>query len=286
MNHHLFRQALIEASKVRAELDYSMFQPINIFDTCKDLGVTVRFVDINMEGMYVEQESGKNPTILISNQRPFSRRCFTCAHELGHHRFGHGTRLDTIAEDQHQSAYNEEELLVDSFAGALLMPVAGIQAEFSKRNLNPNNATPVYFYSIASVFGVGYKTLLLHCRVNDLISRSKEASLSKFSPSKILENIVGPLSQKPHFKIFESHYSSTVIDVEVSNFLIMPHGTVIEGNHLEHYKETPSQIIYKALMPGIVRAYDSYSRNGVFIRIQKKDYVGLAENRHLEIIEP
>jgi len=286
MNHqHLFRQALVEASKVRAELDYSMFQPINIFDACRDLGVTVRFVNINMEGMYIKQESGRNPTILVSNQRPLPRRSFTCAHELGHHRFGHGTRLDTIKEDQQQSEYNEEELLVDSFAGALLIPVAGIQAEFAKRKLNPTNATPIDFYSIASVFGVGYRTLLLHCRVNNLISMSREISLSKFTPSKILEKIVGAPTHKTHFKIFESHSTSTVIDIEVSNLLIMPYGTSIEGKHLEQFQETSAYSFFKALMPGIVRAYDSNSQNGVFIRIQKMDYEGLAENRHLEIIE-
>ena len=286
MNRHIFRQALVEASKVRAELNYSMFQPINIFDTCTDLGVTVRFVDINMEGMYVEQESGKNPTILISNQRPFARRCFTCAHELGHHRFGHGTRLDIIKEDEHQSEYSEEELLVDSFAGALLMPVAGLKAEFVRRKLNTNNATSVDFFSIASKFGVGYRTLLLHCRVNNLISRSVEINLSRFTPSKILQEIVGQLSQKTHFKIVENHYSCTVIDVEVSNLIIMPQGTLVEGNHLEFFKETPTKIVFKAVRPGIVRAYDSNAQSGVFVRVQKNDYQGLAEYRHLEKVKP
>ena len=100
-----------------------------------------------------------------------------------------------------------------------------------------------------------------------------------------MEEIIGTPSHKTHFKIFESHNTLTVVDIEVSNFLIMPHGTSIEGKHLEQYQKISGYTIYKALMPEIVRAYDSNSQNGVFVRIQKRDYEGLAENRHLEIIE-
>lgn len=109
----------------------SSLQPVNIFDVCQTLEVTVRFVDINLEGMYFSTESRISPTTIISNKRPLQRRMFTCAHELGHHLFGHGTKVDSM--DEHSAAsscYNSEERFVDTFAEVLLIPVAGVQNEF------------------------------------------------------------------------------------------------------------------------------------------------------------
>jgi hypothetical protein len=55
-------------------------------------GVTVRFNNINMEGMY---QRGAPPRIHLSARRPLSRRTYNCAHELGHHVFGHGSSIET-----------------------------------------------------------------------------------------------------------------------------------------------------------------------------------------------
>lgn len=282
MDRQLFTSAVREADKVRMELGLSMFEPINIFDICTEMNLTVRFVDINMEGMYVGQEADNHPTIIISNQRPYPRRCFTCAHEFGHHRFGHGTRLDALSEQNHLSSDRRDELLVDSFAGALLMPVAGIQAEFAKRDLEPNQASPLQFYVISSIFGTGYQTLILHCRVNGLISSAKEKSLLKYSPSQILATITGSNIPKTHFKVLDDHTTLPVLDLEVSNYVLLPSKFTIEGDHLDKLKETKTGNVYTASKPGIVRAFASNSAQSFFIRIQKSGYVGLAENRHLE----
>ncbi len=130
----LFKNALLKADQVRMKLRLNMFDPVNIFDVCTNLEIAVRFVDVSMEGMYVKSVDGAQSTILLSNQRPLPRRNYTCAHELGHHLFGHGTKLDILSEQIGQSDYyDDDELLVDSFAGALLMPVAGVEAAFTKR---------------------------------------------------------------------------------------------------------------------------------------------------------
>src|SRR6266487_5476530 len=129
----LYRDAILKASEVRKQLGVNMFQPLNIYDSCINLEVNVKFVDVNMEGFYVKQ--GGMSTILISSQRPFPRRCFTCGHELGHHVFNHGLKVDILSDESGRStSKNRDEILVDAFAAALLMPVGGIQAEFAKRN--------------------------------------------------------------------------------------------------------------------------------------------------------
>ncbi len=279
----LVRQGLWKADEVRSQLGVDMFQPMNVFDACITLGLTVRFVDINMEGMYIKQESGKFPTILLSNQRPLPRRCFTCAHELGHHVFDHGSRIDPLFDQAlKQANRNSEEVLVDVFAGALLMPVAGVQAELANRNWISQKCSPVQFYILSSIFGTGYQTLIVHCKVNGIISETKAESLLKYTPAKILKDIFKSGNNKSHFKIIDGQSSLSTIDLEVSNYIILPPNLNIEGNHLEKYQKTALGSGYVAVKPGIVRASASDNSINYFIRIQNSNYIGLVENRHLE----
>lgn len=279
----LVRQALVKADEIRRKFGLNMFQPLNVFDICRDLNITVRFLDVNMEGMYVIQENGTNPTILISNQRPLPRRNYTCAHELGHHLFNHGSKIDMLTDyDPSSSYYDSDELLVDAFAGALLMPVAGIQAEFAKRNWNINTVTPVQFYTICSVFGTGYQTLITHCKVNRLIKTQSADSLAKLNPTKILESIIGLNNVNSNFKIIDGKTDLSAIDIEVSNLLIFPSNILIEGEHLQKYKDTSFGTVYIAKKPGIISAATNDNSIEYFIRIQNSGYIGLAEYRHLE----
>lgn len=277
--------ALKKASEIRRQNNFDMYQPINIFDLCTNLGLTVRFVDINMEGMYIQQENGMHPQILLSNQRPLPRRFFTCAHELGHHLFGHGTKIDALIEEGVGSTgYDKDEFLVDTFAGALLMPVSGILAEFAKRNWSINNARPLQFYTISSFFGTGYQSLITHCRVNKVITEQYAITLLKTAPSKILSSILGSGVNNSHFKIVDVETPISVIDLEVANFIFLPEHIKPEGAQLIKYKDTSIGTAYVAEKPGIVRAASLDNTDSFFIRIQNANYIGLAEYRHLETI--
>lgn len=279
----LVRQALVKADEIRRKFGLNIFQPINVFDVCIELGITVRSLDANMEGMYITQNDGKYPTILLSSLRPLPRRVYTCAHELGHHLFNHGSKMDTLTEYNPSAAtYDADEFLVDAFAGGLLMPVAGIQAEFAKRSWNINTATPLQFYTVASIFGTGYQTLITHCKVNKLIKEATANTLSKVTPAKILEGIIGPNSVNSYFKIVDGKTDLPGIDMEVSNLLIVPSTIQIDGEHLEKYKDTTSGTVYIAKKAGIVRAGSTDNSVSYFIRIQNAGYIGLAEYRHLE----
>lgn len=272
-----------KADSLRSDLGLNMFQPINIFDTCKTLDLEVRFYRINMEGMYVSSEEPKNSRIILSSIRPFSRKVFTCAHELGHHLYGHGSKIDAIQkESNEESTYNEEERIVDVFASALLMPIAGIQHEFKKRNWDLNTATPIEFFTIASVFGVGYQTLIFNCAMNKLITRNKSDELSKYSPSNFLNRILKGKEKRGHLKIIDSKYKETTVDIEVSGYLYVPKSVDFEGNHLKKVSETKNGVCYQAIKPGILRANDINNGQTYFVRIQNFEYEGISEYRHLE----
>ena len=112
---HLPKAGMKAAIKARGKAGSDQIGPVCVFDLAEKLGVTVRFTDINMEGMY---DRLPKPRIHLSSLRPPPRRVFTCAHELGHHEFGHGSTIDEMKEES-ESAWRESpnELLVNSFSG-------------------------------------------------------------------------------------------------------------------------------------------------------------------------
>ena len=275
-------QAIKKAGQIRSKLGLDLFKPVNIFDACAKFDLNVRFIPVSMEGMYVQQDGTSNSEIFLSSLRPYPRRVFTCAHELGHHLFKHGTRIDGLSnEGVKEAIYDHDEYLVDSFAGALLMPVAGIDAAFLTRKWDVKAATPLQYYMIASIFGTGYATLVTHCRVNGLINDLKATELQKYTPAKILKQVLGPLPNNSHFKIIDEAAELDVVDLETGNYLILPENAVIEGNHLSSIKSCHLGNVFVAEKPGILRATCPDGK-AYFIRIQNAGYIGLAENRHLE----
>ncbi|GAA3984715.1 hypothetical protein GCM10022246_40540 [Pedobacter ginsengiterrae] len=197
--------------------------------------------------------------------------------------FGHGSRIDALTEHTPGgSHYNDEEFLADTFAGVLLMPVGGIQGEFNRRKWKMETATQLDYYVISSLFGVGFQTLISHCKVNRLISELKATELLKTSPAKLLKSIDGLTVPAASFKIIDGLSMLSTIDIEVSNYIFLPKDSNVEGEHLLAIEESTQGTVYKAIKAGIVRVSSAKLDFGSFIRIQNISYVGLAENRHLE----
>lgn len=279
--NQLYTNAIRKASEVRLKLGFDLFEPLNIYDVCSGMEVPVQFVDINMEGNYVKKN--KTPRILLSSQRPFPRRVFTCAHELGHHVFNHGLKVDVISEENESpSLKSNDEILVDAFAAALLMPVGGIQSEFIKRDLNFQTATPLDFYKISSVFGVGYQTLITHCKVNRLISDYKSIELLKLTPAKIFKTCFGNVEEKSFFKLIDGKCGGKPVDLEVSNYIVLPSDFIADNQFLEKKHEIQEGVLFLAKKPGISSVHDSKTETSYFVRIQSQNYIGFAEYRHLE----
>ncbi|MCL6216916.1 ImmA/IrrE family metallo-endopeptidase [Zunongwangia pacifica] len=279
----LFTSAIRKASEIRLKLGYSLYEPVNVYDICSKLEIDVQFVDINMEGLYVNNKNLNNisPKILISRLRPFPRRVFTCGHELGHHVFNHGLKLDILTEENDSSKYkSNDEILVDTFSAHLLMPITSIQSEFKKRKLGFSTATEIDYYVISSVLGVGYQTLIIHCKINRLIDDYKYCELAKHTPAKIFKKYFGSVDEKTYFKIIDFKTNNSPIDLEVSNYLVIPSDFEVDGQYLEKVKSTEIGTLYIAKKSGISSIYSN--TNCCFTRIQPQNYIGFAEYRHLE----
>jgi Zn-dependent peptidase ImmA (M78 family) len=156
----LAKQAIEKSLEIREEYGYDFRSPLCVYDVADKARVTVRFIDdVSMEGVYAALAK---PKILISSLRPAVRRVFTCAHELAHHFFGHGSTIDELQDEAESGEFQPNEFLADVFAGFLLMPAQGVKRAFSSRGTDIATATPEQMYAVACSFGVGYETLIGH----------------------------------------------------------------------------------------------------------------------------
>jgi Zn-dependent peptidase ImmA (M78 family) len=276
----LATQAMHAAIATRAKAKLDLTGPICIYALCETLGVTVRFNNINMEGMY---QRGMPPRIHLSARRPLARRTYNCAHELGHHVFGHGSSIDELREDAKDHPWEDpKEFLADTFAGFVLMPIIGLRRAFAVRGWTPDSATPRQMFVIAADFGVGYATLLTHLSAGlNMISRSRAAALKRVTPKALRAEILGALTSEPLI-IADRHRAGPTIDAEVKALLLLPAGTETIGGGLALERDLADGRLFRAERPGIVQASTDAGAWAAFVRIAPEAYVGLAQYRHLE----
>jgi Zn-dependent peptidase ImmA (M78 family) len=279
----LAQKAILKSIEVRTQLGFALNSPICIYDLYDKLKVKVRFVDINMEGMYIK---GEESTILLSSLRPLSRRNFTCAHELGHHIFEHGSTVDELQEGLDDfKTFSSDEFLVDTFAGFLFMPPLAVRKAFVSRGWNSASATPLQFFTIACSFGVGYETLIKHMTYTlRMISHSQASSLLKSSPKAIRRDILRQTSTDPLI-IADLQWSLSILDAEVGGNLLLPSMAESAKDTITIQEELPLGRLFRANRPGLVRVYCPNSNWAIFVRISRYQFVGLSKYRHLEDAE-
>lgn len=270
------------ATRARAKLDQA--SPICIYGLCDTLGVLVRFNNINMEGMY---QRGIPPRIHLSARRPLPRRAYNCAHELGHHVFGHGSSIDELREDAKAQPWDDpKEFLADVFSGFILMPIIGLRRAFSVRGWTPEAATPTQIFTIACEFGVGYTTLLTHLSAGvKMLSLGRATALKRVKPKALRMQILGALTPEPLI-VADCYRAMPTLDAEVKTLLLLPPRVDVTGDGLAFERDLGTGRLFRAVKPGIFQA--SVDGWAVFVRVapvQKTEpygYVGLAQYRHLE----
>ncbi|MFP5273853.1 ImmA/IrrE family metallo-endopeptidase [Coleofasciculus sp.] len=279
----LAQQAQQKAIDVRRNAGFDNKSPLCIYGLCDKLNVRVKFVDISMEGIYLREAE---PIILLSALRPLPRRIFTCAHELGHHVFGHGSTIDELIEEsQSSTAFQPEEFLVNLFAGFLLMPVLGVRKAFVSRGWDAASATPEQIFTVACSFGVGYETLITHMAYTlKMIAPPRASLLLKTKPKAIREKVLGHPSTDPLI-IADAHWSMPTIDAEVGSLLLLQIGAEAANDTITFEENHPKGRLFKANRPGIVRVYCRDTGWAVFVRISRYQFIGLSQYRHLEEVE-
>lgn len=261
-----------------------------VYDAAERSGLEVRFVDIpSMEGMYVRKSiSHSQPIILVSALRPAGRQASTTAHELGHHVFGHGTRIDQyIANAEEQRDLNTvepEEMIANMFAGFFLMPKAAVEHAFTVRAWSPPSATPRQMLSIAGWFGVGYGTLIHHMRSSlGMLSKPGAKALLSIQPKRIRQQILGVPTGSDCFLV-DHTWVGRPLDLQIGDVALVDPVVNVENGCLTAAGTTPDGLqVLEAVATGIGRVVGPAW--ATFVRVQKRGFVGRAIFRHLETVD-
>jgi len=266
------------AARMKAGIDLK--SPMCIYGLCDAHRVTVRFNDINMEGMY---DRVPKTRIHVSALRPLARRTFTCAHELGHHVFGHGSTIDEMQVDQSNSdERHPNEVLADAFAAFVLMPTLGLREAFNRRGLDPNTASATDIYAIACNFGVGQSTLVNHLAYGiGMMGMSQRAALGRITPKMIRTGLLGEIVPEP-LTVADQHWNSPTLDAEEGALLLLPAGVVVDTTILMPQRDVTAGRVFRTMKPGITRVVIPGTSWATYVRVAPRRYVGLARYRHLE----
>jgi Zn-dependent peptidase ImmA (M78 family) len=277
----LVLDAVNAALKIRRQLKLRLIDSVPIYEMATQLGVDVRlFSASSMEGVYCKSSK---PLIIVSSLRPRGRQAFTCAHELGHHVFQHGAKVDEIvAEWPAHEQSNTEEFLADAFAGMLLMPKSAVVHAFNVRHWRPESPTPVQVYSVSSWLGVGYETLIYHMsRTLRLVSPGVAAELLRARPQTIRTQLLGHKCEADLLPVDE-HWVARSIDIAVGDYVLLPPGTEFEGRCIERHATVQTGIILCGKTPGVERVGFLNGRWSENVRVSRREYAGLAQYRFME----
>jgi hypothetical protein len=218
----------------------------------------------------------------VTSLRPIGRMAYSCAHEIGHHVFGHGSHINEVKEQTQKTKKSNEEYIAEIFAGFLLMPKLAVNYGFSQRKWSCPNCTPKQVFIIAGWLGVGYTTLVNHmCHTLRLITTAKAKELSKVSLGKIKQELVGEQFQKNVFWV-DKYWVGRPIDLCVGDLIITEEALELEGNIAE---SVPLKLVERtliALRPGIGRLKTHDESWTVFVRVSRQEYKGWGKYRHLE----
>ncbi len=276
----LAHEALQKSVAVRAAADLDFASPLDVYALCDTLRVSVRFVGISMEVLYVRDTP---PRILISALRPYPRRVFTCGHEIGHHVFGHSSTIDELADELRAgTVFKPAEFLVQAFAGFLLMPTLGVRKSFAIRGWSAATATPTQLFMVACNFGVGYATLINHLAYGlDMLPSPRAHDLLNYGPARARRDILGAASATTLI-VVDRHWSAPSLDTEVGTRLLLPADAHVEGDLLAWQADLPSGRLFEVTKPGSVPVRSVGVEGAINVRASRYQYVGLSRHRFLE----
>lgn len=236
----------------------------------------------SLEGIY---SKWPRPLIIISSLRPPGRQHYTCGHELGHHIYSHEFRVDMLSADDKAKTIEDDEFLVNCFAGFLLMPKAAVVRAFVRRGWNPASSTPVQLYTVACWLGVGYQTLVTHMRASlKLLSYPQAALLGKTSPKEIKTQVLGR-SFPENLVLVDPWWLERAVDLHVGDFVLAMPGTANERSSICPIRSDHQGTLLQAVAPGVDRIFHPNSGWSSFVRVSRRGYIGRSIFRHQEEVE-
>ena len=274
----LARQALRAAIDIRKRTSVPRRSPICVFDLCENIGIEVRFAKgSSFEGIF----SKTTNTIIVPSERPPGRQAFSCAHELGHWYFKHGSTIDELDSPKNLDSKSPQELLASLFAGYLIMPPWTVKNAFDVRAWSPQCPASHEVYTVAGQLGVGYTSLVTHMHHSlELVDRKNASRLLSTAPKQIRAELLSHIDC-PHLIIVDKYWDVHMpVDLRVGDYIVVPNSASVTGNIVSDDGVQSDRTVYVARRPGIGQL--TGPNFACFLRVRRMGFVGRSIYRHLE----
>lgn len=273
-------QASARAQNVLVKCSVETGSAVDPILIAENRGCEVRFMALpSLEGVY---SPSPKAVIILGSQRYAGRRAFTCAHELGHHEFKHGARLEELKHDRSCKEKDPDEFLADMFASLLLMSQGSVRKALKTRQIQPQKIEPMDIFRLASYFGVSYGAMIDHMTWTlKVLNTQQRKNLIQTKPKELKAQFGGiPQSE---VILVDEFWRDRAVDLEIGDILVLYRGVDVKcGQSIIPNGAINGQPTYKAISKGYAQAFNSNKDWAVNIRVTSKHYEGLAQFRFLD----
>jgi Zn-dependent peptidase ImmA (M78 family) len=188
----IHRDALGKATECQEELGLDPFSRVDIFACFPALGMKLMFQPLrSCAALYIPTGPyGGKAGALVNSQHPLSLQRYSASHEMGHHRFDHGPRIDRESEMRLQTrAVALEERLAEAFAAWFLMPPELSDVIFEDILQIDRARSPQEVYQAALRFGSSYTACCVHLPSLKRLGRSESEAFAKIELKKLKQEL-------------------------------------------------------------------------------------------------
>ena len=114
-----------------------------------------------------------------------------------------------------------------------------------------------------------------------MISPAQRAALGRITPKMIRTELLGEVVPEP-LTIADQYWNAPTLDTEVGARLLLPPGVVVDTGILMPERDLAKGRVFQTTKPGITRVVIPGTSWATYVRVARREYVGLARFRHLE----
>jgi hypothetical protein len=114
-----------------------------------------------------------------------------------------------------------------------------------------------------------------------MINPVQRAQLGRITPKMIRTELLGEIVPEP-LTVADQHWNSPTLDMEQGALVLLPAGVVVDTAMLMPERDLAAGRLFRATKPGITRVVIPGTSWATYVRIARRQYVGLARFRHLE----
>jgi IrrE N-terminal-like domain len=216
--------AMIAAAQAHEALAVPVDEYIDVFGALRRAGVEVMGQELGgLLGLYVDRPDGVPGCLVNTGLEEVGMR-HTAAHELGHHRMGHGTSIDHQEQSSGRwgEGWPQHEKEAEAFASWFLMPRPAARTALARCGL-VQPQSPLDVYRMARWLGTPYATTVRHLVRLKMIDRATEAVWLKHSPGTLKAELAQglPLGSQGHLHVLTAAAHDATLHVAAGDCLLL-----------------------------------------------------------------